>query len=217
MKKSNLLSKLAGIALIALVAVSCKKEGADSGLQLNNQQASIASPSAVSVGTTYNIVNLKLGNFVIPPATVVTSYYNLATFGNSSNETAPTTAPAAVAAISFSGNSNSFITPINGYQLGFVDVAFASVSDDSGATWTTSTTHPTGFGNETATRTGWYDYTGSPARVATPKADRTILVRKGTELYKIEITSIYKDNDFSNPLDTTKIPYLTFKYVKLSN
>lgn len=217
MKKSRLFSQLAGITLIALVAVSCKKEAVEPGLDLDNRQASIAAPSPVIANLTYHVVNLKLGTFVVPPATPQTSYFNLETFGNSSNEVAPTTAPATVAAISFSGNFNSFIKPINGYKLGYVDATFGSVTGSSNVTWISTVTHPTGFGYETSTSSGWYNYTGSPARVATPIEDRTIMISNADEtvMYKIKITSIYKDNDFSNPYDTTKIPYLTFDYEKL--
>lgn len=124
--------------------------------------------------------------------------------------------------IKFTGLNTGDITSND--SIRFVDVDFTSVVSSDWASGTAPQPTPAGsnvfgmnqvvgsappFVTAFANGAGWYIYIWS-THIAEPVADRTFLWKRGTELYKFEIISIYQNQVLGG-----NFAYYTFRYQQL--
>ncbi|MEC5142115.1 hypothetical protein [Chitinophaga sp. 212800010-3] len=216
---TNLLKKIAAVAVVAFVVASCQRENSVQPLRGNTQET-LASKQAsgsvallartIDVGDTAQIRNLK-SDSVIPPSTPAPFYYSLSTESK-------VTAVSSARAVLFDGYFNADISGVNGFQLGFIDaVSYAGITASNAiSSMTAATGNKMGYNN---VNPGWYNYYFNDNHKVLPVAGRTLIAYKQsggtvTEIYKIKMLSIYKDMP-ANPTGTEPIPYLSFDYQRL--
>lgn len=123
--------------------------------------------------------------------------------------------------VKFTGIATGDIIPRD--SIKFIDKAFASVVSSDWALGTLPGASPAGsnvIGMNNVTGTGvppgvaayangkgWYTYNWSAGHTVTPVAGRTLIVKVGTTLWKVQITSIYL-----NGITGGTFPYYNFVY-----
>lgn len=164
--KSNLLKITLGLAVIAALGTSCKKEAnnaPDQKLSLNDAKA------VIPVGGTQagSVTNSSAS----PTAWTAVGYSLLDNAVATPGEE-----------VQFDSNFNGNITKLSGYSLGYYDspsvtnVSGISLTDISSVGLTLST-----LGSNSVTTPGWYDY-NRVTRTITPVAKRYAVVANNTSI-----------------------------------
>lgn len=112
--------------------------------------------------------------------------------------------------LEFTGTANGNIYPGSGSTLAYVDKAFSAVT----ASDYNSANEKTYFGYNTTGSVGWYNYNIS-THIVTAVADRTMILKNGSDYYKIAIISLYEGAAPDTTYAASDYPYFTFDYQKL--
>jgi len=180
--KNNISKITLGLALVAILGVSCKKESATPS---ENGQLAISGTKAV-----IPVNGTATGGFTNSATTPSASGWGTVSY-DLTNNLVVTSAPEAL----FNQNFNGNISAAPGYVLSYVDLPSAgSVADVTLADLVAAEEIAT-LGSNTATVIGWYNYNSS-ARTIAPVAARYAVISTNadfavaTKVLVVQLTSI---------------------------